>query len=81
MDMSPDTGRNKTSYVVCDHRATSLLGWLSRWTADGGVIASTGVPLNLYSRDFPPGRIVPGGNRTSGAAGAESNYVVVIKSK
>jgi hypothetical protein len=69
---------NVTVYVAYDSRATSLPDWMSEWVDTGKTTNSTDVVLNLYSMDFPPGRVVLGGNKASGAVGAESNYIVMV---
>lgn len=68
-------------YVAYDKRATALPGWLSGWTDTGQTLANTDVPLALYSRDFATGNITLGGNLAAPAAGAGSNYTVVIEGK
>jgi hypothetical protein len=67
-----------TVYVAYDSRAGQLPGWLSGWSDAGQILDSNDVPLDLYSKDFVAGSITLGGNLASGAAGASSNYAVVI---
>jgi PKD repeat protein len=70
--------RNVTVYVAYDNRATSLPDWMADWEDSGEVIATTDFGREVYSRDFGPGSITLGGNMASGAAGAQSNYSVLV---
>jgi hypothetical protein len=67
-----------TVYVAYDERAKSLPDWLSDWDHIGARIDTTDVGHNLFSKDFAAGSITLGGNRAAGAAGARSNYSVIV---
>jgi hypothetical protein len=67
-----------TVYVAYDSRASALPGWLTGWANFGQTLGNTDVGLDLYSQDFVAGRITLGANLALGAAGARSNYVVLI---
>lgn len=70
-------------YVAYDPRGTTLPSWLSSWQKIGGGRISINDSLNnfmdLYSKTFAAGRGTLGGNLQSPAAGALSNYFVVIQ--
>ncbi len=76
-------GAPATVYVAYDRRVTSLPGFLNDWTLTGESLASAGdaaaTPFRVYSRDFPAGPVTLGGNMQSPAAGAQTNYVVMVK--
>ena len=75
--------RASTVYVAYDSRATSLPNWLS------GNFSPTYMSIkvedysmlyfDVYVRNFPAGTITLGGNLASGADGAHSNYIVIVK--
>ncbi|NJN18126.1 MAG: DUF5060 domain-containing protein [Oscillochloris sp.] len=65
-------------YVAYDARATQLPGWLADWTPAGATIETTDVPRALYVRSFAAGPLSLGGNLASPAAGAQSNYSVMV---
>ncbi|HEU0021249.1 MAG TPA: Ig-like domain-containing protein, partial [Dehalococcoidia bacterium] len=73
--------REVTVYVAYDSRATSLPAWLAGWSNTGSSLNNTDTLLKLYARDFAAGPIALGGNLAAGAAGALSNYSVVIVSR
>lgn len=75
--------RSTRLYVGFDTRATSPPSWLGSAFTDSGRFIDIEDPdpvqeFRLYRRDFPPGSVVLGGNRASGAVfpGESSNYVV-----
>lgn len=68
-----------TVYVLYDERATALPNWMSTFTNTGQLLTITGdVSRNVYSKTYPAGTITLGGNLATGAAGAGSNYSVVV---
>ena len=69
---------NVTAYVAYDARATSLPDWLAGWTDTTRILGTTDVDLHLYSRGYLAGSITLGGNLAAGAAGAKSNYSVIV---
>ncbi len=79
--------RPVTVYVAYDSGATSLPNWLraaNGFTDTGLSITVSGDPntsaLRLYSKNYPSGTIGGiGGNAASGAAGADSNYLLLVK--
>jgi hypothetical protein len=71
--------RDAMVYVAYDSRATSLPNWMSGFTSTGQVIKTTDVQLKIYARFCNAGNITLGGNLAAGAAGAGTNYVVIIK--
>jgi hypothetical protein len=75
--------QGSTVYVAYDSRATSLPTWLStNFTLTSltiGVSDEMGL-FNVYKKDFPAGTISLGGNLAAPAAGAGSNYIVIVKS-
>jgi hypothetical protein len=71
-----------TVYVAYDSRATRLPSWLS----NGFELTSMTIGISeemghfrVYQHDFPAGTVSIGGNMASGAEGASSNYIVVVK--
>ena len=76
--LSFTVNRDVTVYVAYDSRANSLPSWLSGWSSTGQILQTTDAPLDLYSQEFNAGTITLGGNMTSPAAGAGSNYTVII---
>jgi chitodextrinase len=72
-----------TAYIAYDHRATSLPEWITTYYAGTGAeIAVSDVeasPLHVWSRDFPAGDVVMGGNMATGASGAYSMYAVLLR--
>lgn len=67
-------------YVAYDYYAARLPGWLTdgSWTSTGEVLGTSDVKRQVYRKHFPAGPVVLGGNRQAPAAGAESNYNVVV---
>lgn len=68
-----------TVYVAYDPRSSSLPSWLSGWAKLSGRINVTDVGtgyLALYSKKFSSGKVTLGGNMTSPAVGAKTNYII-----
>ena len=66
-------------YVLFDDRATSIPGWLDgSWSSNSDIVDTTDVARRVYFKSFPAGGVVLGGNMRSPAAGAGSNYNVVV---
>ena len=77
--LSFDINVAATVYVLLDNRATSEPGWLDgSWSSNSDIVDTTDVERRVYFKSFPAGRVVLGGNMRSPAAGARSNYNVVI---
>jgi hypothetical protein len=71
-----------TVYVAYDPRATTLPTWLQGWkklTDKIGINDSKISSFNLYSKDFPAGKVTLGGNMAGAAAGALCQYIVIAK--
>ncbi len=71
-----------TLYIAYDPRATALPAWMQGWQKlpeKIGVNDSKITHMELYSKEFQAGTVMLGGNMNSPAAGAMSNYFVVIK--
>jgi hypothetical protein len=71
-----------TVYVPYDKRATTAPSWLGTWTVTtlSFAVSDAGAsPMRVYSKSFPAGNVVLGGNLAGGGAGAGSNYVVLVK--
>src|SRR5262249_31986311 len=73
-------------YVAYDKRGKQLPAWLTDATwqltsealsASGGDVEAS--PMKVYAKQFAAGRVTLGGNKQAPAAGAGSNYVVIIK--
>jgi len=79
--LSFDVNQEVIVGIAYDTRATFLPAWLSGWTNTGKLIGTTDVDRKLYTRNFPAGTITLGGNMASPAAGAQSNYNVIIVKK
>jgi len=76
-----DLDREADVYVAYDRRATSLPNWMADYTEMGDVInvSDSGQGYaRLYRRTFPVREVVLGANMAAGAAGAGSNYFVLI---
>jgi len=72
-----DVNRAATVFVAHDVRFSTLPGWLSSWTNTGMSIITNDASFDVYSRDFPAGNIVLGGNNDSGDS-VNSMYTVII---
>jgi chitodextrinase len=73
--------RNVTVYVAYDAGATLLPDWLSTFTETTLQFETTdpATPLlDLYRADNMSGNITLGGNKSGGASGALSNYIVIV---
>ena len=79
--LSFDVNVDALVYVAYDHRATSLPNWLRSYDAlvQGIGVTDGATPLMLYGKQYPAGTVTLGGNQAEGAAGASSNYVVLVK--
>ncbi|MHA6249028.1 malectin domain-containing carbohydrate-binding protein [Pontibacter sp. CAU 1760] len=69
-------------YVAYDPRATALPAWLSGWQKMAekiGVNDASISNMDLYSKVFPAGQVVLGGNLASPASGSSTNYFVIAK--
>jgi hypothetical protein len=77
--LSFQVNQDVTIYVAYDQRASSLPNWLRDWTNTGESITTTDTTFNLFAKGFAASSIVTlGGNMAAGAAGARSNYFVVV---
>jgi hypothetical protein len=77
--LSFQVNKDATVYVAYDHRATSLPSWLKTWNGTGESITTTDTNFNLFAKGFAASSTVTlGGNMAAGAAGANSNYFVVV---
>ncbi len=72
------TNASATVYVAYDNRASGLPDWMSGFSDTHLNIETTDVSLDLYEETYAAGTITLGGNLASGAAGAQSNYIVFI---
>ena len=70
--------RDVAVFVAYDARATSLPEWLSSWTDTGLILDNTDSDQGLYCADLSQGQVTLGGNMATGAAGAQSNYTIVV---
>ena len=77
--LSFSVNQDVTVYVAYDERVTSLPDWLASWANTGETLDTTDVSLHLYAKDFQAGTVILGGNLAAGAAGAKSNYSVVVR--
>ncbi len=80
--LSFQADRSVTVHVLYDDGAASVPDWMAGFTDTGLTVPTTNpnTPLyHVYSHIFPSGTITLGGNMASGASGAQSNYVVVVK--
>ena len=83
--------RNTDLYIAYDAAATALPSWLSGYTDTGQTltVSNTMAPtMRLYKKSYQVGVDTPadgtiqlGGNLASGAAGADANYIVIIKTQ
>ena len=68
-------------YIAYDTRAISLPVWMDGFTETGDVIGVSDqaqIAAVLYKKTYQPGGVVLGGNLTPPAAGAQSNYFVLV---
>ena len=73
-----------TVYVAYDGRATNIPAWLSSangWTPTSETFNTNDAasPFTVYAKSFPAGQVTLGGNMQSPAAGAGSNYTVIVR--
>jgi hypothetical protein len=77
--------QDATVYVGYDLRALSLPDWVTgQYVQTGtgiGVSDIEASPLQLWSRDFPAGDVILGGNMAAGASGAYSMYIVLLQGR
>jgi hypothetical protein len=76
-----DIDREADVYVAYDPRASSLPDWLSSYTEMGEVIGVSDTAQDharLFRKVLPMGEVVLGANMGAGAAGAGSNYFVLV---
>jgi hypothetical protein len=77
-------GEEATLSVCYDRRWSALPAWLEdgTWTARGGIVSVTdraASPLEVFEKTVQPGDITLGANRSGGAAGSRSNYIVIVR--
>jgi len=76
-----DLSQKADVYIAYDNRKISLPAWMSDFDATGEAIAvndDDASPLQLYKKAFPAGHVVLGGNMAPPAAGANTNYIVLL---
>lgn len=67
-----------TLYVAIDSAACQLPGWLADWTLSNLRIETGDIPLNLYTKHFPSGDVILGGNEAPPAACIRSHYLLFV---
>ena len=69
-------------YVAYDKAATSLPDWMGGFIDTGHIIlkSATG-SFRVYAKVFVAGQVTLGANYATGAAGANTNYVVLAQKK
>jgi hypothetical protein len=77
-------GQQAVISVCYDRRWTALPDWLNdgTWLPTTRYVTTTDAPaspMDVFEKTVAPGEIVLGGNRSGGASGAYSNYVVIVK--
>jgi hypothetical protein len=80
--LSFELGQAADVYVAYDVRASSLPDWLDdgTWFNTGeNLVGSNGDTLRLYRKRYDAGTVWLGGNLATGAAGAGTNYTVMVK--
>ncbi len=68
-------------FIAYDTRATVLPAWMDGFVETGNVIGVSDpaqITAELYKKTYSPGGVVLGGNLTPPAAGALSNYFVLV---
>ncbi|MDQ5981505.1 MAG: hypothetical protein QG570_254 [Patescibacteria group bacterium] len=65
-------------YVAYDSRAVTLPTWLNEFTKTEYDISTDDATFNIYQRKYAKGEVVLGGNLSSPAQGAKSNYFVIV---
>ncbi len=71
-----------TVFVCYDTRETRLPAWLTGWALSSAAVSTADAgssPMKVYSKPFPAGDLVLGGNLQAPAAGAGSNYFVIVQ--
>ena len=74
--VSFDVNQPVTVYVGYDPQWSPLPAWLQSWADTGDVWQATHLGFDVYSKDFPAGTVILGGNEFGG-----SNYSVAIRSQ
>uniref|UniRef100_UPI00356B3B47 GDSL-type esterase/lipase family protein n=1 Tax=Thioalkalivibrio sp. TaxID=2093813 RepID=UPI00356B3B47 len=77
-----DVDRPVRVFVAYDAGASALPNWMSEFVAAGISVSTTNPDaptFEVYRRDYPAGEVALGGNMADGAAGANANYVVIVK--
>lgn len=64
-------------YIAYDSRADSIPDWLGSWEDTGYLVSSTDADYMLYRKGGVDGTLEIGGNMSSGASGAQSNYILI----
>ena len=64
--------------VLYDQRPSSPPSWLAAFTPTGETVRNNDTTFRVYSRAYPAGAVVLGGNNATGAMGVESMYSVVV---
>jgi hypothetical protein len=79
-------GQPATVYVAYDKRGTKLPAWLEdgTWQLTAESLSASGgdaqaSPWRVHAKRFAAGSVILGGNKQPPAAGAGSNYVVMVK--
>ena len=69
-----------TVYVAYDARVKRVPDWLEGWSAADEAIGTNDVARRVYKKTFIGGsKVALGGNLAGEAAGAESNYNVIVR--
>nr|WP_237488004.1 kelch repeat-containing protein [Hufsiella arboris] len=74
--------KEATVFVAYDSRATVLPNWLNSWEKLPDKISVDDpklVSFNLYGKKFSAGNVLIGGNLQSPAAGAQCQFVVIVR--
>ena len=72
-----DASQDLTLMVAYDARATSLPDWLKNWNLTNLLIKTNDTNFKVYTKEYPAGQIILGGNKAAPASGAGSNYIVI----
>ncbi|MEZ5598428.1 MAG: SGNH/GDSL hydrolase family protein [Pseudomonadales bacterium] len=68
-------------YVAYDGGSTARPNWMQGFVATGlsvGTTDANGPQMKLYVRTYNAGQITLGGNKASGSAGSNTNYVTIV---
>jgi putative membrane-bound dehydrogenase-like protein len=79
--LSFDLALASTVLVAHDVRVKERPGWLQPFADSDLAVATNDTQFHLWSRDFPPGKVILGGNLANPSKGAKANYFVVIQPK